>query len=95
MKTTTILTAALIGALPTLAAAWGLPAHVQNGYRDTGCDASAAKPIAGSNAVSNPTCPNAEGGMDAEHPAYNIERDPVVEAPGEDDPAGEAAVDKA
>lgn len=68
MKTTILTTAALIGALVlpgvVFAGPFGLPDHEQKGSLDTRCDATAATPIAGSNAVSNPTCPNAQGGGD-------------------------------
>jgi hypothetical protein len=69
MKSTLILTAAMIGgiAIPTavLAGPFGLPDHKQNGYRDTGCDPAFQVQItndAGKYLYSNnPTCPMGGG----------------------------------
>lgn len=45
--------------LATSATAFSLPAHVQDGYRDTGCDP--AKQVDMGGYFNNPTCPEPTG----------------------------------
>jgi hypothetical protein len=84
-------------ALPTLAAAgpFGLPDHVRDGYRDTGCDELEQVQItndAGDYLYSNnPTCPKVGGAPDDLTPAPVVveeepeeEEDPVEECKGGD-----------
>ena len=59
-------TAALFAAFVALA-----PAHQQNGYRDTGCDASAQVAVISERTgevlyYNNPTCPMSTGPSDAD-----------------------------
>lgn len=64
----------LIALLTTMAAPafagplFFLPDHEPNGWRDTGCVEAANVEITGKNGnvlyLNNPTCPNAQGGMD-------------------------------
>jgi predicted small lipoprotein YifL len=70
----------LIALLTTMAAPafsgplFFLPDHEPNGWRDTGCDETANVEIKGADGsvlyLNNPTCPNAQGGMDAGHSAF-------------------------
>lgn len=41
------------------------PAHVQDGYRDTGCDPDQQVQVEGTNYFNNPTCPKVKGASDS------------------------------
>ncbi len=93
MTKTLILTAALLGgvALPSMTFA----GHVANGFRDTGCEEAAQTRIYGEDGnylySLNPTCPNGQGGMDANHPS-KLAPAPVVDVPVEEPPVDDEEV---
>lgn len=65
-------------ALTAQAGPFGLPDHQPDGWRDTGCTEAANVDKGGY--LNNPTCPNGQGGMEADHGAYpRPEIDPDVE----------------
>ena len=88
LLTTTALTLAL--AAPAFAG------HVQNGWRDTGCDEAANVYIYGKDGnvlyLNNPTCPNAQGGMDPL--AEEDDEEIVVEEPGDETPVDDVPVEE-
>ena len=75
MKANLLTTIALLTtfAVPAISGPFGLPDHERNGWRDTGCEEGASVEFkdAGGNVLyqNNLTCPNGQGGMDADHPA--------------------------
>lgn len=75
-------TLALLAALSTPALAATFP-----GAEATGCDPAQFTPIYGADGATilywlNSTCPNGQGGMDPDHPAFRKPL-PVVEEPAE------------
>lgn len=98
MKLIHFLAAFLAVAVPTTTYAgplFFLPDHEPNGWRDTGCDELANVEIKSADGtvlyLNNPTCPNAQGGGDPDHPAFakppveEEDDEEVVEAPVEDE----------
>ena len=65
MRKLTLTTALILAS--TAANAFSLPAHVRDGYRDTGCDASLQVDLGGYS--NNPSCPDVPGLSDAEREA--------------------------
>jgi hypothetical protein len=103
MKTTLILTAALMGgiAFPTMTMADALP--VFPGAAASGCDPEQFTPTFGANGDvlywNNPTCPNGQGGMDdgtraVTTPATVVEVPAADEPPVEDDEVAEDPADE-
>lgn len=84
MKYTTIIAALMLGTAAN-AGIFDLPAHQQNGYRDTGCDEAQRVEIRNDAGellyVNNPTCPDV-GGAGAELGAIIA----AVLAAGDDEP---------
>lgn len=65
MKMLATLAALMLGTTAALAGPFGLPDHQQDGFRDTGCDAAAQKPITNANGdvlYWNGDCPSIGGG---------------------------------
>ncbi len=87
MKYTTLIAALLLG---TAANAFSLPAHQQDGYRDTGCDEAARVEIRNDAGellyTNNPTCPNVGGGGSYQAVIDALTPDPVVSLPVEPEP---------
>lgn len=59
------------------------------GAEATACDPARFTPVYGADGATvlywlNPTCPNGQGGMDPDHPAFERPL-PVIEEPGDDE----------
>jgi hypothetical protein len=95
MKTLLLTTALAILALPALAEVPTAPA----GAAGLACDITQFTPILGDDGTTvlywnNPTCPNGQGGMDPDHPAFRKPL-PVVEDPEDEEEDEEVPLDLA
>ena len=69
MKMLATLAALMLGTTAAVAGPFGLPNHQPDGFRDTGCDASAQKPITNANGdvlYWNGSCPSVGGGSNGD-----------------------------
>jgi len=92
VKLTALSIAALFAATTAQAGPFGLPDHVQDGFRDTGCPVETRYKVEGTNYYSNKGCPEGSAAVlvdeptDPETPVDPEPETPVDPAPPVDEP---------